>query len=454
MNKDTYSEMPRWLQNTLLYSLGLVLVLMPLHAFLSTWGGTAIGPLWLWKSWKEILLLMLVGLTVCWLVSKPKIIKKLSRNPLIILVTTYVALHLILLIIFADENNQDAAAAGLAMNLRYLGAASLAYLLFAFGNLQKQWIERALWFVLIAGLILAVLGIVQVFLLPADYLVMFGYSDSTISPAVLIDNQPDLLRAFATLRGPNDFGAFLILPFIVTIAWFKRFPLWVSISILTVISWAVILSSSRSAVVGLAVAVASYGLLVTGKRLSYKTVTIVMSSLIVVSIIGLYASLNIAVVRQAIFHSSPGDSSLTEGSTDKHIQATVGGIVRVVEDPLGCGVGCAGPASYYGPDPRISENYIVQIAEEIGVIGVVLFLSIVGLVGYKLFRSQDHTEASTILLSALLGYIAIAMLLHVWSDDPLSITWWLLAGAVIGYNESKTWKKSKTSLHSRTSSSS
>ncbi len=442
--------MPLWLQKTLLYSLGLILVLMPVHAFLSTWGGTAVGPLWLWKSWKEILIVGLVVVTVGWLLTKPVIVRQFSRNPLIILVTLYVLFHILMVLFFVSKNGQDAASAGLAMNLRYLGAASLAYLLFAYGSLKDLWILRAMWFVLTAGLVVAILGIVQVLFVPADFLTSFGYSDVTISPAVFIDNQPDLLRAFATLRGPNDFGAFLILPFVLVIAWFRRFPTWLSIGMLTILSWAIVLSSSRSAWMGLVVATSVYISLVLGKRLSLKTIGLVTVGLIVIGAVGLYASINVPVLRQAVFHSSPGDSSLTEGSTDDHIKATLGGLERVVDEPLGCGVGCAGPASYYGPDPRISENYFVQIAEEVGVLGIVLFLMIIGLVAYKLYRAPDQSKVSKVLLATLLGYLTIAMLLHVWSDDPLSITWWLLAGAVIGYNESKTWKTSKSSLHSKT----
>jgi hypothetical protein len=59
-----------------------------------------------------------------------------------------------------------------------------------------------------------------------------------------------------------------------------------------------------------------------------------------------------------------------------------------------------------------------------------------------------------VLLAALAGYIVIGMLLHVWADDPLSMTWWMLIGALLGYNERQQWKKSKNSSRSRTSSSS
>ena len=164
----------------------------------------------------------------------------------------------------------------------------------------------------------------------------------------------------------------------------------------------------------------------------------------------LYAAVTVPALRMAVFHSSPGDPSLTEGSTDNHIAATTQGVERVVDEPLGCGPGCAGPASYYGDEPQISENYLVQIAEETGVIGLGLFSALIWITGLMLYRARELKTMRWALLASLAGYAVIGMLLHVWADDPVSITWWLLAGAVLGYNESQQWRKSKNNSRSRT----
>jgi hypothetical protein len=193
-----------------------------------------------------------------------------------------------------------------------------------------------------------------------------------------------------------------------------------------------------------------YAMLVASKKLSKNILLPSLAALVVAGTALLYSATMIPTLRQAVFHSSPGDASLTEGSTDQHVTATLQGADRVVREPLGCGVGCAGPASYYGDAPRISENYFVQIAEEVGVLGLFLFLVIVGLIAYQLYSATQLRPLSRALFAALCGYVVIGLFLHVWSDDPLSITWWMLAGAVIGYNESEAWIKSKDSLPSRT----
>lgn len=455
MPRTNLPKMPRWLTYLVAGGLGLIFVLMPVHAFLSTWGGTAIGPLWLWKSWKEILLLLLAAPVLMWLLLTPVALRQLMRKPLAIALLAYITLSVVLAVVFRQENGQDAMLAGLAMNLRYLGLGALAYLLFVYGQPKEAWLRYAMWYVVVAGVTVAVIGILQVLIVPSDFLSQFGYNkDTTIAPSIVIDDQPHLLRAFATLRGPNDFGAFLILPILIVVAHLRRLPLWVSASMLGFMGVALLLSSSRSAWVGMIVAVLALGAYALGKRLSRVAMLAILAGF-VLSIAGLfYAASMVPLLRQAVFHSSPGDSSLTEGSTDKHIAATVHGVARVIEQPLGCGPGCSGPASYYGNHSAISENYFVQIAEEVGVLGILLFCMVVGLMAFKLHAESRNYPFNRVLVSAVLGYAAIGMLLHVWSDDPLSITWWLLAGAAIGYNESNSWTKSKNSLRSKTSSSS
>ena len=446
--------MPTWLSRTLFVGLGMVFVLLPFHAFISTWGGTAIGPLWLWKSWKELLLTALFLLLLAWLVSSPQRLRVLFSKSYVLLLGLYVLLTLVLTAVFFGENGSEATTAGLAMNLRYLLVAVLAYALFLYGGLGESWLKRSVWFLVVAGTLVAILGIIQVLLLPSDFLARFGYDEATISPATLIDDNPDLLRAFATLRGPNDFGAFLILPIVAVIAYSKRLPAWAVVTPMFFMSWALVLSSSRSAWLGALAAIAVFASVYATKRLSRRSILSGLAALILVGVVGLYAAINLPILRMAIFHSSPGDSSLTEGSTDDHLTATLSGIERVAASPFGCGPGCAGPASYYGDNPKISENYFVQIAEEVGVLGLVLFAALLIVIGRRLFRLARSQILARVLLAVLAGHVIIGLLLHVWADDPLSMTWWLLIGAVLGYNERQQWKKSKNSSRSRTSSSS
>jgi len=430
--------LPTWLQQTLLVSLAVVIVLMPLHAFISTWGGTAIGPLWLWKSWKEILLAGLSVPVIVWLSLKPKRWASLVSDKLFWPIVGFVILAVLMGIAYLQFNGTDAFAAGLAMNTRYFLIFGLAYTLFRFGKFDWPVMRRRMAvFLISAGVLLGAVGLIQVKLLPIDFLSQFGYDkDTTIAPYTLIDENPDALRAFATLRGPNDYGAFLLLPLVLSLLFVKRNK-WFLVGT-AVILLGIFLSSARSAWLAAIITILALVLLVYGSKVfrSRRAIGIAAISVGVVAVIG-FAAVSIPSVRLAVFHSSPGDSSLTEGSTDQHWQATMGGISRVAQQPFGCGTGCAGPASYYSNDPKISENYYVQIAEELGVVGLGLWTVIAGAVGWRLWKLRADWFARG-LLASFVGLTAIGFWLHVWSDDPLSLTWWALAGVVLGIYATKS----------------
>lgn len=433
--------LPTWLARALMASLVLIIALMPIHAFISTWGGTAVGPLWLWKSWKEILLGVLVVMVLGWLVANKAAWSQLVHDRLAQVMAAYVALSLVLSVLHIGTVGSAAASAGVAMNLRYLAIAALAYVLFRFS--KHDWFvvgKKVVAFVVGVGIALSTIGVLQVTVLPVDLLANFGYDkDATIAPFMTIDENPDALRAFATLRGPNDYGAFLTLPLVLAFLYIKR-PAYRIAAMLTIAAGLAV-SVSRSAWIGAVLALLVAAALTYGPKL-FRSKRFIYSAVVsAVVFVGLIVSaMSVPSLRLAIFRSSPGDTSLTEGSTDQHVLATAAGIMRVVNDPLGCGVGCSGPASYYGGSARISENYYVQLAEEVGVLGLGLWLTIAWLVTERLYRLRQDLLARA-LLASFVGISSIGLLLHVWSDDPLSLTWWGLAGAVLGYYASAWAKK-------------
>jgi len=405
---------------------------MPFHALLSTWGGTSIGPLWLWKSWKEIALAALSIVTMVWAVWNKTARKAIFQDRLAQLILAYVGLSLMLTLVHMSDVGAAATSAGLAMNLRYMAIAFLTFVLFRFAKWDWATIrERVLVSLAILGVVLSVIGILQVAVLPRDLLVNFGYNkDTTIAPFLTIDENPHALRAFATLRGPNDFGAFLLLPLLASLVVFKKRS-WKAAGAL-IIAVGILSSVSRSAwiaaIVGMVVLLAlTYGSgFLRSKRFIYGAVVGV-----VVTVALIVSAVSVPSLRLAIFRSSPTDPSLTEGSTDQHALATLGGLERVAQNPLGCGVGCAGPASYYGHDAKISENYYVQIAEEVGVAGLALWFAIAYIVAKRLYEQRQDILARA-LLASFAGLSVIGLWLHVWSDDPLSLTWWGLTGTVLG----------------------
>lgn len=410
-----------------------ILFLLPLHAFLSTWLGTTIGPLLVWKSWKEIVLVGLLPLIAVYLVRCPGIARLLWSHLINKVVAVYFLLHLGCAVF--SQASIEAVGAGLLIDLRFLGIFLLAQLIVASNH---PWIVRLkAWLpVWLLGVMLGLggLALLQVTALPSDFLSHFGYSqDTTIAPITVIDDTNGALRAQATMRGPNALGQFLLIPLAFAVLFIRRKQaLLLSASALVLGVIALGLTGSRSAWLGclamMAALVCLYApmsrLLFWAKRTAIP-VALVAGTLLV-------ASITIAPLRLAIFHSSPGDPSLFEGSTEQHWQAIVNGLNYVVVHPLGTGPGSAGPASFYNHNapPLISENYFIQVAQEVGIIGLLLFLTICCLVARQLFRT--NTTESKLLLASFIGLSLVNLLLHGWADDPTAMVWWGLAGLMIG----------------------
>jgi uncharacterized membrane protein len=107
------------------------------------------------------------------------------------------------------------------------------------------------------------------------------------------------------------------------------------------------------------------------------------------------------------------------------------GLSDALHQPLGRGPGTAGPASVYNNHPaRIPENYFVQLAEEIGWLGLIVFLLIYWLAAKGLYFAKTNPLALG-LLAALVGITFINFLSQAWTDNTLSYLWWGLAGIVL-----------------------
>src|SRR6185295_13461878 len=99
----------------------------------------------------------------------------------------------------------------------------------------------------------------------------------------------------------------------------------------------------------------------------------------------------------------------------------------ILKHPLGGGPGTAGPASYRNNHPaRIAENYFIQVGQEVGIIGLILFLAI-NIYVAKLLWDNRQSDLAIIALAALVGLSIVNLLSHAWSDDTLSYIYWGLA---------------------------
>lgn len=395
------------------------------------------------KSWKELLMLVVGLLLLVVLVQKKRL--RLLKDPLLIVAAAYGLLHILLLPF--DWQGVTAAIAGLLIDLRYVFFFAIAYL---FLRLHPEFKKQFIITFVIGGLVVVVFALLQVFVLPADFLKYLGYSKHTIAPYLTVDQNHSYIRINSTLRGPNPLGAYavIILSFIGAVLLKRRLPPRLAPRIIVAVLcvgavvalWA---SYSRSAVIGAVVALGLLGVVTVLRKASRKVwigVCIVLCALGG----GLIASWNTPFMSQVILHENPTRANLVN-SNDGHVSSLQNGFGNMLRQPLGGGIGSTGSASLYSHHPMIVENHYLFEAHEVGWLGLVLFLMLFGMILVRLWRARDSSLALGVFVSGV-GLAVIGLLLPVWTDDTVSIIWWGLAAVVLATRPVSRYNKASETV--------
>ena len=420
-----------------------IVVLLPFHALLTTWAGSNFGHLDAWRIWKEILILAMVP-PVLWLIWRTPELKEWLINSWIPrLFGIYILLHLTLgtWALTHHQVNKTALVYALIINLRFI-AFFIMCLVIASQNdfLRRNWKKL----LLAPAAAVVAFGLVQKLFLPYDFLRHFGYGKNTIPAYQTVDSNLDYRRLQSTLRGANPLGAYLVLIISAIVSWprknLKLFGVFLA-GALVVLFY----TYSRSAEIGVAIAL---GLLVwweIGKKISGRRIVALLAVLAVLAGAGLYVFRNSQPVQDTLFHTSSSSSSQRSSNADR-LQSMKNGARDVIHLPLGRGPGTAGPASLRNDQPgRIAENYFLQIGQEVGVLGMALFIAINLLVAKELWLRRSD-QLAKILLASLVGLTSVNLLSHGWTDDTISYLWWGLAGiatAPILYERRKQYEKTR-----------
>lgn len=422
--------------------IGIILTIfvgVVVHAPLTVWLGT----IWpdaslLVKSWKEILMgaAAVLALFLLWRRKQWVILK----NPLIILAAAYAVVH-VALIPFMYQN-PTMVLSGLLIDLRYILFFVLVMIM---ASLYPQLRRLFVIFFLAGAVLVCGFAALQVFVLPPDILSALGYGDATIVPYMTVDENPDYIRVNSTLRGPNPLGAYGVIAIAVAVTYMIR--KWRSVQLKSIMFMsllsltglvAVWASYSRSALVAAIITLAVIFLFTVGRRLNRW----VWISLVVVgcaTLGGLYAARDTSFVSNVILHENEGTGG-PMSSNDGHFESLGEGTNRLMNQPLGAGIGSTGSASLHSTDPIIIENQYLFIAHEAGWIGLALFAVLFILILEQLWRQRSDWLALAVFASGV-GLALIGVLLPVWVDDTVSIIWWGLAGFIIGGSYVRTLDK-------------
>jgi O-antigen ligase len=378
---------------------------------------------------------LVVGVVLALLTTPKKFLVKLAKDKLVWLIALYATLTLVIALL--KPTDQDAEAIAVVYNLRFLlfflYAALLAH------KHGRDLIKTSVKIVLAVGTIVALFGIFQVALLPDDALSRIGYSRANGTPAAfyISDETKAIERAYSTAKDPNSLGSYLIIILSISVLyllsrWPKDRNLLGGIVLATVLC--LFLTYSRSAWIGAAVAMTLLVLLLPRTRellARYKKAVIYAGILtVIVVVLGLFSFRNTSVVQNLVFHV--GDDAEITSNSGRTIALNYT-IEKISDNPLGYGPGTAGPASFKNDvqGAVIPENYYLQLAHEVGVLGLVIFIAICAVVARRLYRIRKIDFLAIALLSSFAGLVVTNMLVHIWFFEPVAYTWWGIAGLVL-----------------------
>jgi hypothetical protein len=406
----------------------LMILLLPFHAFLTVWLSTFIGHYTALRLWKEYLLALgMMG--VLWLfITDGKIRSHTLTRRLVWLMLAYIALTVIWGLLALNQHDVTAKALGygLIVNLRFLLFFLMAWTVaLRLARFRKRWEWLVLWPA--AGVI--AFGLLQIFVLPNDFLRHFGYGPATIQPIITINNNPHYVRFFSTLRGANPLGAYLVVPIsLLTVLLVRKGRNWPHAVFLAAALVVLFFTFSRSAWIGAALSIVTILFLSHLAPRAQRLVALLALGILIIAVgIGIGYRHNTSF-QNFVLHTQT-NSAVPTTSDQGHLAALRAGLRDLSHHPLGYGPGTAGPASYYntGHPVRIAENYYIQIGQEVGWLGLAMFLLINVGVGYLLLVRRDDPLALS-LFASLIGLTFINLLSHAWTDDTLAYVWWGLAG--------------------------
>lgn len=406
-----------------------LLVYMPFHLFLSRWLSLYTGGLGQWDGAKDVITAVALVLSI-FLGYKHKLYKAKWFLVFFVLSAVYFFLHISYYLL--DKNSQDSRSFAVAtlFNGRIIAYFFIAAVVSATSKVNLRKIFK---FVVIASAITCLFAVIQYFS-PPTLMSNFGYSvDRGAKPNFFIDDKPDFPRVMSTIRDPNSYGAYLILPIVTVGALLMSSPRKKKVlATLLLHMAALLLTFSRGAWLGLSVALAVFAGLTYGKRvlsiIKKHTVPILAIFSLVVCI-GISAR-NTYVFQNLILHSD--QSTVQADPNELRVELTQRAVRDIAEDPEGHGPGTAGLASIGNPNGSyLTENYFLQIGYEVGLFGLGIFITLLSIILIRLTVLKER-KFSLIMLASAGGYVFVSTLIHLWSNESVAAQWWILAGLVLG----------------------
>jgi O-antigen ligase len=247
--------------------------------------------------------------------------------------------------------------------------------------------------------------------------------------------QNKIVRAGSVLLSPLSLGFFLLLPLGVALRKIisSSSAGGLAYATATLSALAIVLTFTRSCLLGALVVV-----VVTFRQVGPRTAGRARFVLF-----GL-----VAVVALAPTFFVSGGAARTRSAANGQDESALAHFDRlrdapgqIARSPLGRGLGTVPGTGdrFHVAGTITSENSYLQVGVEMGVLGVVAFVFMLGLM-YRALRREGrlrHDDLALGLLAVLAGLLVGGMFLHVWGTIPLPWTFWAGAAVAVGSTQPK-----------------
>ncbi len=468
----------------------VLLALLPFHALFVTVltkmiAGPGHAPMPLLAIWKEVLLLVILGVACVemirsskkWSVVSGPHFTKASRGRQWLASSLDIFDRIIITLIFISfvlliTHHQSLTT--FVFGFKYDLLPLLAFFILRRIPWSDQFQKSLTTILIVVGCIIAAYGIIAEFL-PLKFFVWLGYSDlhslySANGPLAAFQQLEGgmMRRAQSVMSGPNQLGLWLLIPLGILLGE-KDIGGAVSGKRLagsTLLLIALLLTFSRAAWIAAAVMVSFAFIRSAGTPYRRK---------IFATVLGLFACLALAVafLLPSVFFRI--------NSSSDHIRKPVEAMRMMMTHPLGLGLGTAGPASNRFSDtcvhlpkdadfswakdrqdlcvfvdsvqvqpsdrvcscPLLTENWYLQIGVELGLIGLVLYVVLMILVLKRLALSTFRY-----LLLVFLGLSIAALFLHAFEDSAVAYSVWVLLAVAFATLDVCQHKSSRSQVRS------
>lgn len=302
-------------------------------------------------------------------------------------------------------------------------------MLFSFTNQERH---KLIKIYLIVSSIVAFWAIIERFL-PEKYWNTAGL----INPGVIFGwgwhGAGGFVQSASFLGGPNQLASYLLPALFIVLYKLqkslngKALARNLYLVLFSILFLSIVLTYSRSAIIGMIVGLLVWFIYFSREKfLIYSVITLSVLSIALIWIL------------------SPQNgfaNTVTHGGQTGHQTALVETMIelknRTLQKPaelfLGSGLGTAGPLVIKYGNGFISESWYLQLALEIGLFGLAVWLWFMVSILKKLWGDKERG-----LFLSLLSVSIAAIFLHTWADNPaISYSLFILLGATLG----TTWQK-------------